>query len=149
MLNIDDQPVPAEETTAPVSAPKARKARKAAEAAGDNGKAPKAPKAPKAAKAAPKAAARAVKVIKKVAKPRHRDPAKLDEFGYRKGSVRSKAAHIYAGRKGATLTEVKDKVGSLQYNLLKEVERRGHKVRKVPEKTRGGRNVTRYFLTAA
>lgn len=147
MLNIEDQPAQAEESPTPASAPKARKPRKPKQAAGDNGKA--APKAAKAAKAAPKAAARAVKVIKKVAKPRQRDPAKLDQFGYRKGSIRSKAATIYAGKKGATLAEVKEKVGSVQYNLLKEVEKRGHKVRKADEKTRGGRNVTRYFLTAA
>jgi len=118
------------------------------------GKANASPAAPEPApKARPKAKAKAIKVAvkpMKTAKPkRHRDPNKLDEFGYRKGSTRSKAAHLYAGKKGATLTEVKTKLGTgTQYNVLTELEGRGFKVRRATEKNRAGREITRFYVEA-
>jgi sRNA-binding protein len=74
--------------------------------------------------------------------------AKLDAFGYREGSVKSKAAAIYASKKGATVDEVKKATGSVQLNLLKELEADGFKVQRLKEDGPGKRQVTRYFLSA-
>jgi hypothetical protein len=146
MNTSDDQPVtPAvEETPTPVVAPKPRKVRKLADLrakakpkkvkAKANGK----PKAKAAPKAAPKGKVKA-------RAPRHRDPAKLDQFGYRKGSIRSKAAALYARKRGATLAEVKELVGSVQFNLLTEQRDRGNKISNTKE-VRNNRTVKRYFL---
>ena len=81
-------------------------------------------------------------------KERTVDPAKLDKFGFRKGSIKSNAAAIYAKGKGATLAEVKEAVGSNQFNLLTEVEARGHTVQKTSVDGEGNRKVTRYKITA-
>ena len=54
-----------------------------------------------------------------------KNPTK-DTFGLRKGTNTQKAAALFA--KGATMAEVKAKTGSNQYNVLKWLERQGHKV---------------------
>jgi len=154
-INDDEQPAPAvEETAAPPPAAKPKRVRKAKAAApvdGAKAKA-KAKAAPKAAKAAPKAAAKAAKGKKAAPKARQRavDPNKMDQFGYRKGSLRSRAAHIYAAKKGATLHEAREKLGTknVQFNVLTELEKRGFKVDKTDERNRNGRTVTRYHLHA-
>lgn len=109
---------------------------------------PKAAKAakPKAeAKPAKKAAAKAkAKPAKKATTERTADPAKLDEFGLRKGSLKSKAAALYAGKKGATLKEVEEKVGSPQFNVLTQLREKGFKVLESKIAGDGGRQVTRY-----
>lgn len=79
---------------------------------------------------ASKAAAKAKAKAKAEAKAQHqaewKDKTKKDEFGFRIGSLRSKAAALY--KKGATLEEVTSKLGSVQYNILAKMEERGHKV---------------------
>lgn len=105
----------------------------------------KAEKPVKAAKAEKPAKAKAQAERKK----RTVDPAKLDKFGFRKGSIKSNAAAIYAKGKGATLAEVKEAVGSNQFNLLTEVEARGHTVQKTPVDGEGNRKVTRYKIIAS
>ena len=52
--------------------------------------------------------------------------ATKDSFGLRKGSNTAKAATMF--RKGATMAEVKTKTGSNQYNVLKWLEKQGHKI---------------------
>jgi hypothetical protein len=113
------------------------------------------PKPHKAAKKARKATAKGNgKAIKakgmkgKARKPRTVDPAKLDPFGFRKGSKKSKAAAMYASKKGATLSQVKDALKSTQYNLLTELEERGFKVTKEAISGDSDRKVTRYHITA-
>jgi hypothetical protein len=108
----------------PVKAASAPKAAKAAKVAAKPEKAPKA--APKASKAA----------------------AKLDQYGFREGSNKSKAIAMYARKGGATLDEVKDRIGSIQLNCLTKLEADGYTVEKEKEKHDGKRAVTRYFLKA-
>lgn len=77
------------------------------------------------------------------------NPETVDEFGLRKGSIKSKAAAMYASAKGATLAEVKAKLGSVQYNVLKQLEERGYKLtaeEEVNKKT--GRTASRFRLKA-
>lgn len=75
--------------------------------------------------------------------PRVRDPSKLDEFGFRKGTIKSRAALMY--KKGATLAEVRDEVGSVQFNLLTELETAGFEIKKTTVKGTGGaRDATKY-----
>lgn len=88
-----------------------------------------------------KAAAKPAKA--KVAKPK----APVDGFGFQVGSLKSKAAAMYASRGGATVGEVKEHLGSNQFNLLTELAKKGSKVKKVAEKQDKGRSVTRYFLS--
>lgn len=73
--------------------------------------------------------------------------AEQDAYGYRAGSMKSKAASLYAAKGGATLAEVKTALGSTQLNLLKDLEGRGFAVKRVKEAGVGKRQVTRYFLT--
>lgn len=73
-------------------------------------------------------------------------PAELDEFGFRKGTIRSKAAQLYASAKGATLDEVKKKLGSVQYNMLTALKERGFKVTTKEIDGKNNRPATRYFL---
>lgn len=73
-------------------------------------------------------------------------PTELDEFGFRKGSLRSKAAQLYASAKGATLDEVKKKCGSIQYNMLTELKERGFKVTTKEIEGKANRPATRYQL---
>ena len=49
-----------------------------------------------------------------------------DKFGLRKGSNTQKAATMFT--KGATMADVKAKTGSNQYNVLKWLEKQGHKI---------------------
>lgn len=105
-------------------------------------------KAPDKAKAAPKATAKAAKAPDKakVAKPKA-EGAEKDQFGLRKGSIKSKAAAMYARKNGATLNEVKEALGSVQLNVLNSLEEAGHKVEKEKVERKGQRPVTRYRLT--
>ena len=101
------------------------------------------------AKAPAKVAAKAkpAKVAKAKAKvDRIRDPAKLDQFGLRKGSIKSQAAAMYAKAKGATLGDVKGVLGSVQFNVLKELEAKGFTIDKTEVKGTGTRSVTRYKI---
>lgn len=154
-----DEETSAAEAEAPATAPtttKAAKPRKAAAAKGNghsNGKATAKAAAPdkpaKAAKAAKVAAPKAGKAKAAKAAPkaeRHRDPAKLDAFGFRKESIKSRAAAMYAKGKGATLAEVKEAVGSVQFNLLTELTGKGFTIDQTEVKNEQGRMVTRYKL---
>jgi hypothetical protein len=97
-----------------------------------------------------KATGKAAKPAKATAKPAaaKRAKAEVDGFGYREGSLRSKAAALYSNKKGATLAEVKEKLGSVQLNVLKELEGKGYKVKKAKEAGEGTRQITRYYLQA-
>jgi len=94
----------------------------------------KAPKA-KAAKGPEKA---------KAAKPK----AEKDAYGLRKGSSKSEAATMYARKSGATLEEVKAKVGSIQLNVLNDLEAEGWEVVREKQERKGQRAITRYWLKA-
>lgn len=96
---------------------------------------------------AAKAKAKPAKAAKPAVKPR-KAPADKDQFGYREGSLKSKAAALYSSKKGATLNEVKEKLGSIQLNVLTELKGRGFKVRETKEAGAGTRQITRYFLSA-
>ncbi len=100
-------------------------------------------KAKPAAKAAPKG--KAASKAPKAAKPKA-EAAKKDKFGLREGSAKSQAAAMYAEKGGATLEEVKAKVGSVQLNVLNDLEEAGHEVTKKKVEREGQRPVTRYFL---
>lgn len=118
-----------------------------------NGHAPNTPvgkraKRPRKAAAKPARKAKAAKAAKPKAKAQTASVAKLDVFGFRKGSERSKAAAIYARPKGATLGEVKTKTGKLQFNVLTQLKSMGHKVKAVPEAGPTKRPVIRYFVFA-
>jgi hypothetical protein len=78
--------------------------------------------------------------------PRQRDTSRLDDFGLRIGSVKSTAANMYARHAGATLAEVKGTVGSIQFNVLRELESKGFALERKIEDGKGGRKATRYFL---
>lgn len=121
-------PLKANDETAPQATPKPRKAlakpARAHKASNGNGKAPKVTKATRAARTV--------------------DPAKLDRFGFRKGSLKSQAAAMYSSRKGATLAEVKEALESTQFNLLTELEAAGFEIEKTPIKGNGPRKITRY-----
>lgn len=99
-------------------------------------------KAGKTAKAAEKSKAKATKP-KAEAKPK----AEKDQFGLRKGSAKSEAATLYARKSGATLEEVKERVGSIQLNVLKELEADGYEVRQEKQERKGKRPITRYWLS--
>lgn len=103
---------------------------------------------PAAKKAAPKKA-KSAKPAKAKSKPRQINPDTVDEFGLRKGSTKSKAAAMYANSKGATLAEVKAKLGSVQYNVLKQLRDKGFKIKEVEETNKKtGRKASRFFLSA-
>ncbi|MER9920912.1 MULTISPECIES: hypothetical protein [unclassified Mesorhizobium] len=50
----------------------------------------------------------------------------LDKFGFRLGSKRSIAASLY--ERGATQADMIAATGTTQYNMLKDAERRGHRI---------------------
>ncbi len=77
-------------------------------------------------------------------KPRKRNkgPAVLDAWGVREGTARSKAVALYARPEGASLAEVKEAVGSVQYNVLTEMKEKGHTVT-----VSGKRGAQRYQLS--
>jgi hypothetical protein len=123
--------------------PAGKAADKAKAAPAGKGKAePVAPagKAGKATQAAP-AKGKAVEPAKAPAKVVEKDP-----FGFKKGSLKSKAAEMYAAKGGATLFEVKSALNSSQLNVLMELEAKGHLVEKKKEAGKGKRPITRYFL---
>jgi hypothetical protein len=156
-MRTDDEATAPADTEAPADkakpakAAKPRKAKpasangKAADKANGNAATPTKAKAAKPLKAAAKPAK--AKAVKAKAQ-RQRDPAKLDQFGFRKGSIKSTVAAMYAKGKGATLAEVKESVGSIQFNLLTELKGRGFKVEQAEVKSPAGRLVTRYKLHA-
>jgi hypothetical protein len=72
--------------------------------------------------------------------------SKKDGFGLRHGSVRGRAAALYAREEGATLTEIAKEVGSIQFNVLRQLEKRGWSVTTKKEAGEKNRIVTRYFL---
>lgn len=128
-------------------------------------KAPKVAKASAKAKAPVKAAAKApvkAKGAAKTAKPakvaaKAKAPSKApkaakgeevlkDKYGLRVGSMKSRAAAMYATTEGATLVEVKDVLGSIQLNVLKDLEEEGWNVVQKKETREGQRPVTRYWL---
>lgn len=130
---------------------KPAKAKAAPKAAAKPAKAVKPAKVVKAkaeAKPAKKAAKGKTKAAATERKPREVNPATLDAFGFRKGTIKSNAAALYAKGKGATLAEVKEKLKSAQFNLLTEVETRGFTVEKNFVKNTNGRKVTRYHIVA-
>jgi len=96
-----------------------------------------------AVKATGKAKAKAARVTAQ-RKPRTPDPAKLDQFGLRKGSIKSRAAQMYAKGKGATLTEVREAVGSTQFNVIAELEGKGFKIARSLVPGIGARQATKY-----
>lgn len=69
-----------------------------------------------------------------------------DKFGFRTGSLKSKAAAMYASEKGATLNEVKAKLKSTQFNLITELEAKKFKIKRTLEAGAGSREVTRYHI---
>ncbi len=137
---------------APVSTPASRPAKGKGKGKA-KGKAPAAPKGKKPAskpgkgKAAPKAGKPAKASKAKAASKPKGEKVPLDRFGFREGSVKSKAAAMYADGKGATLAEVKEALGSVQLNLLKELEGKGFTVTKKREAQEGQRPSTRYKLS--
>ena len=72
----------------------------------------------------------------------------LDAYGFKVGTIKSKAAEMYARKEGATVDEVQVELNSLQLNLLTTLEKQGYEVRREKEKRPSGRLVTRYFLSA-
>lgn len=128
----------------PKATPKAKPHKPAVKAKGNGHAKPKGVVAAKVKKAASEARKPAKAKAKKA--ERTRDPAKLDAFGFRKGSIKSKAAAMYAKGKGATLAEVKEALGSVQFNLLTELEEGGFTVGRNEAKNYKGRAVTRYKL---
>lgn len=85
---------------------------------------------------------------KKPKKKAKESSVQLDDFGFRKGSIRSKAATMYSRPNGATLTEVKNKLGSVQYNALAALKDKGFKVTSKEEDGKANRPATRFFLHA-
>ena len=75
-----------------------------------------------------------------------RAPVALDDFGLRVGTVKSTAAHMYRREVGATLAEVKAVTGSVQFNVLTELEARGFTVERKQEPGFNGHTATRFFL---
>ncbi len=71
-----------------------------------------------------------------------REPVTLDEWGIREGTARSKAVALYARPEGASLAEVKEAVGSVQYNVLTELKEKGHTIT-----VSGKRGAQRYQLS--
>lgn len=103
-------------------------------------------KAPVKAKTSPKAPAKAAKAPEKAKAAKPKAAVKKDMYGFRDGSTKSKAVAMYARKSGATLAEVKEKLGSVQLNVLNALEEGGYEVERKTEKRDGARAVTRYFL---
>lgn len=109
----------------------------------------KAPKTPRKAAKKAKGKAKAGNGAKGKAKAtRTRDPVKLDQFGFRLGSLKARAAAMYAAKKGATLAEVKEALESTQFNLITELEGKGFAVERNEATSDAGRKVTRYKIVA-
>lgn len=104
----------------------------------------------------PRKQAQRKKVVSKVAsnghtaRPRGQPAIPPDQFGFRTGSLKSKAAAMYASKKGATLAEVKAMLNSSQFNLLSELEaRKGITIERTQVEGAGPRKVTRYRIVMA
>lgn len=137
-----DEPAEQETETeaAPAPAPKPKRPTVKKAAANGHAKPAGKPAAKVAAGKAPTKAKAASAAPKAKAKPK-------DKFGYRVGSLKSNAAAMYSDPKGATLEQVKKKLGSVQLNVLTELAAKGRKVKKVKEGGgEGERAHTRYFL---
>jgi cell division septation protein DedD len=135
-----DETTEAEETEAEASAPKPKASKPKVKVAKTVAKAAKAAKAPEAS------AAKGNGTPKAARKPRTTDPAKLDQFGLRLGSLKSKAAAMYATKNGATLDEVKEALDSTQFNVLTELGKKGFKIDKTAVSGKAERKVTKYKL---
>jgi len=74
----------------------------------------------------------------------------VDAFGFRKGSLKSKAAAMYAAKGGATLAAVKAKLKSTQFNLLTELKARAKEFRVERSLVAGvgKRKATAYHISA-
>lgn len=68
----------------------------------------------------------------------------LDCYGFREGSLRSKAASLYA--KGATREEVKAQIGVTHLVVLAELEAKGYTIIKKKIKVGKGRRQYRYTI---
>lgn len=102
------------------------------------------PATKKTKKAAPK------KEVKKAAtKEKEPEPvnSKKDKYGFRPGCIKSRAADMYCSEDGATLAEIKNKTGSTQYNVLKELEKQGYTITKKFVDGRGARPIIRFWAT--
>lgn len=97
--------------------------------------------------AKPKAKLQAKAKPQTKAKAKPKEGAKYDQFGLRAGTVRSQAAALYAREGGATLNEVKNQLGTIQFNVLTTLKKLGHDVSSKKEAGSQNRVVTRYFLT--
>ena len=92
------------------------------------------------------------KKTKPVKKPevKTKKPSKdveLDKFSFKIGTIKSKAASMYARKSGASTEEVEEEFNGAQLNLLKEAAERGHTVKKEKTQRKDGRSVTRYYLS--
>jgi len=102
---------------------------------------------PKAKKIKAKAnGSRKAKKSLKAKAERKVDLSRLDQFGFRLGSKKSKAASLYAKPKGATLAEIKKALRSVQFNLLTELESKGYKIKRELVAGGHGRNITRFHI---
>ena len=79
------------------------------------------------AKGSSKGSAKSTKSAKSDKAPA-REPVEKDEFGLRKGTARSEAAALF--KKGAKMKSVKEETGTNHYNLLTQLEKEGHTVKK-------------------
>jgi hypothetical protein len=86
------------------------------------------------------------KKIKAKAKTAKTNSKLVDSFGFRKGSLKSRAAAMYASKRGATLNEIKTKLKSTQFNVLNQLRKQGYKVKKAKEKGVANRQATRYSV---
>lgn len=144
------RPVMAPEAEAGAAKPAKVKAAPKAPAKAAAKPAPKATAKPAKAKPPVKAAAKAPakKAKAKERKVREYDPAKLDQYGFRLNSAKSNAAVLYAAKGGATLGEIKVKLGSTQFNVLTQLRELGYTIDEKQEDGKGNRKITRYFLRA-
>jgi len=78
--------------------------------------------------------------------PRHIDVSKLDAFGFRLGTKKAMAAAMYAKKPGATLSEVKKAVGTPQFNVLTEMDKRGFVIERTPVSGPTGKKVLRFHV---
>ncbi len=69
-----------------------------------------------------------------------------DIFGFRNGSVKSKAAHAYYRPSGATVAEATAAGGgSTQFNVLRELKNAGWKIDAHRERSHTGHWVLRFY----
>lgn len=132
--NVETPATPAAPAAVKAKGPKAHKAQ-------GNGhtKAAKPAKVAKSAKAAKPFTAKAPRIV---------DPLKLDKFGFRLDTLKSQAAAMYASKHGATLAEIKEALGSTQFNLLTELEEKGFEIERGEVASATGRKVTKYKIKA-